>query len=330
MAKNKVDSYECRQYFQYSTLTFINQDVLNRGRKKQGEIAAELAKIWYQKAIELGNESIQDYFGHKIKNVTLNRHADTQALGRLRGDYFNVIQSRVQKEEIFNIFFEDRLQEDDQKEKYDVSLEQDKSVELWLERNGKGYDLHIGGDGGVEAPEDSSFLFYGYGNVKKIILKNNIKTSKVWNMSSMFSDCKNLQELDVRNFDTKNVQDMSSMFSDCSQLKELDVRNFDTKNVRDMSWMFSGCNHLQELDVRNFDTKNVQNMSWMFFDCSQLKELDVRNFDISNIKNMSYMFSSCCYIDRFQGIEQLKSKRQILRWLDIKLPQPFSGWSNSL
>ena len=119
MAKNKIDSYECRQYFQYSTLTFINQDILDKGRKKQGEIAAELAKIWYQKAIELGNESIQDCFGHKEKNVTLDRHTDTQALGRLRGDYFNVIQSRVQKKEIFNIFFEDRLQADDQKEKCD-------------------------------------------------------------------------------------------------------------------------------------------------------------------------------------------------------------------
>ena len=26
MEKNKIDSYECRQYFQHSTLTFINQD----------------------------------------------------------------------------------------------------------------------------------------------------------------------------------------------------------------------------------------------------------------------------------------------------------------
>lgn len=44
-------------------------------------------------------------------------------------------------------------------------------MELWLERNGKGYDLHIGGNGGIEAPEDSSYLFYGYENVEKILLK---------------------------------------------------------------------------------------------------------------------------------------------------------------
>lgn len=73
MAKNKIDSYECRQYFQYSTLTFINQDIIDGGRKKQGEIAAELARIWYQKAIELGNESIHDYFFNKFKNKTSDR-----------------------------------------------------------------------------------------------------------------------------------------------------------------------------------------------------------------------------------------------------------------
>ena len=290
MAKNKADSYECRQYFQYSTLTFINQDVLDRGREKQGEIAAELAKIWYQRATELGNERTQDYFCHKYKNVTFDRHADTQALGRLRRDYFNAIKSRVQKKEILNIFFEDRLQADDKKEKYDVSLEQDKSVELWLERNGKGYDLYIGGNGGVEAPEDSSYLFYGYGNVKQILLKKNIDTSKVRNMSWMFSGCNHLQKLDVRNFDTKNVQDMSWMFSGCNHLQELNVRNFDTKNVQDMPGMFSGCNHLQELDVRNFDTKNVQDMSSMFSGCNHLQELDVRNFDTKNVQNMSSMF----------------------------------------
>src|SRR5699024_2647920 len=117
MTKNKVDSYECRQYFQYSTLIFINQDILDRGREKQGEIAAELSKIWYQKAVELGNESIQDYFCHKFKNETLDRQKDTQGLGRLRSDYFSVIENRVQKKEIFNIFFEDRLLEDDKKEK---------------------------------------------------------------------------------------------------------------------------------------------------------------------------------------------------------------------
>ena len=332
MAKNKINSYECRQYFQHSTLTFINQDVLDRGRKKQGEIAAELAKIWYQKATELGNESIQDYFCHKFKNVTLDRQADMQALGRLRRDYFNVIKNRVQKKEIFNIFFEDRLLEDDKKEKYDVSSERDRSVELWLERNGEGYDLYIGGNGGVEAPEDSSYLFASYKNVKKILLKKNINTSKVQNMSRMFYGCSCLQELEVGNFDTSNAKDMSWMFYGCNQLQELDIRNFDTGNVQNMSRMFSGCNHLQELDIRNFDTSNVQNMSWMFHDCSRLKvldvrsfdtsnveetlgmfslcnqlqKLDVRNFNVSNIKNMSYMFSGCCYIDRFQGIEQLK------------------------
>ena len=57
-------------------------------------------------------------------------------------------------------------------------------------------------------------------------------------MSKMFSDCKNLENIDLRSFDTKNVNNMSEMFHGCSSLKYLNVYNFDTKNVTNMCEMF--------------------------------------------------------------------------------------------
>ena len=298
MGKNKIDAYECRQYFQHSTLTFIDQDALDRGRKKQGEIAAELAKMWYQKATELGNKSIQDYFCHKFKNVPLDRQADTQALGRLRRDYFNVIKNRVQKKEIFNIFFEDRLRADNKKEKYDVSLERDRSVELWLERNGNGYDLYISGNGGVEAPEDSSYLFYGYENVKKILFGEGFKTENVKDFSAMFWKCEYLEELDIRKFYTNNAQNMRLMFGECRHLEKIDMQNFRTKNVKDFAFMFYNCNSLKELKLNNFDTSNTDNMRGMFDSCKQLKELDLTNFDTSNVKDMGGTFARCRQLEK--------------------------------
>ena len=37
----------------------------------------------------------------------------------------------------------------------------------------------------------------------------------------MFEGCKNLEDLDVSNFDTSNVIDMGNMFYGCSKLKEI-------------------------------------------------------------------------------------------------------------
>ena len=55
--------------------------------------------------------------------------------------------------------------------KYDLSKEKDGSVEMWLTKNEIGFNLHIGGKGVVEAPEDSSYLFSEYKNLERIILK---------------------------------------------------------------------------------------------------------------------------------------------------------------
>ncbi len=112
-------------------------------------------------------------------------------------------------------------------------------------------------------------------------------------MSSMFSGCSSLTELDLRGFDTSKVTGMSSMFSGCSSLTELDLRGFDTSKVTGMSSMFSGCSSLTELDLRGFDTSKVTGMSSMFSGCSGLTELDLRGFDTSKVTSMKYMFSGC-------------------------------------
>ena len=38
----------------------------------------------------------------------------------------------------------------------------------------------------------------------------------------MFSECSNLKELDLENFDTTKVTDMTHMFYECRSLKNLD------------------------------------------------------------------------------------------------------------
>ncbi len=192
-------------------------------------------------------------------------------------------------------------------ESWDVSYNQNKSVIAYIvddpENEGM-YKLYIGGDGGVIAPADSSYLFYGfweevaetnYDTFSYTISMNlaNLDTSRVTDMSYMFMGCKWLTSLDVSNFDTSNVTRTDFMFYDCRMLTSLDVKNFDTSKVTNMSYMFMNCFSLTSLDVSNFDTSKVTDMSGMFSGCSSLTSLDLSNFNTSSVTNMSYMFMNC-------------------------------------
>ncbi len=190
-------------------------------------------------------------------------------------------------------------------ESWDVSEKQNKSVMAWIvddSENEGMYKLYIGGKGGVIAPANSYYLFSGYGSSStnygtfyKTTSMNlaNLDTSRITNMSYMFSYCSSLTSLDVSNFDTSKVTNMSAMFFSCSSLTSLDVSKFDTSKVTTMSSMFNNCSNLTSLDVSNFDTSKVTDMESMFKGCSSLTSLDVSNFNTSKVTDMYRMFSYC-------------------------------------
>ena len=188
---------------------------------------------------------------------------------------------------------------------WDVSSEKNGSVMAWVipdETDSSKYHLYIGGDGGVIANKNSSYLFYKFTAVEEINFGENFDTSNVTTMTGMFSNGSafsssnnmKLTRLDLSSFDTKNVTNMQTMFFGQDALIEITFGdNFDTSNVKIMQGMFSGCNNLTALDVSNFKTYNVTNMSSMFSYCSGLTTLDVSNWDTSKVKDMSSMFYNC-------------------------------------
>ena len=89
-------------------------------------------------------------------------------------------------------------------------------------------------------------------------------------------DNKDLLEIDVSNFDTSKVTDMSRMFSGMSNLTSLDLSNFDTSKVTTMYSMF----YLDEIPkdklatiyVNNdFNTTNLTDTSLMFSNRKKLR-----------------------------------------------------------
>ena len=162
---------------------------------------------------------------------------------------------------------------------WDASLNKDKSViAYYTVNNDTGlYNVVIGGYGKVYFSKYSSRLFSNYTKLISIIF-DDVDTSKVTSMISMFYGCSSLANLDLSNFNTSNVTYMNSMFDGCSSLTSLDLSNFNTSNVTSMNSMFYGCSSLTSLDLSNFNTSNVTNMNYMFYGCSSLINLNLSSF----------------------------------------------------
>lgn len=118
-------------------------------------------------------------------------------------------------------------------------------------------------------------------------------TSKVTDMSGLYSGCTNLETIETSIFNTSLVENMSGMFRNCRKLTSVNLNKFSTAAVTDMSEMFAGCESLTDLNTRTFNTSAVTNMRGMFKDCKSIVTFNVGGFDISGVADTAEMFSGC-------------------------------------
>ena len=162
---------------------------------------------------------------------------------------------------------------------------------------------------GISAATNSDALFSSlsgddktFNNVKRINNLNYLSTKKVIKMSNMFKDMRNLESLDLSNFNTSSVSNTESMFKNCNTLEKLDLSGFDTRNVNNMQEMFSEMTNLKELNLKNFDTSRVDNMSQMFYHDQNLKTIYATDtFDTFAVTNGNNMFDGCTSLEGGTG-----------------------------
>lgn len=136
------------------------------------------------------------------------------------------------------------------------------------------------------------YMFSNCCNMEELDLKH-FNTENIITMECMFSECSKISKLDLSCFNTAKVTNMLDMFSKCYNLEELDLSSFSTENVIHMNNMFANCESLKTLNLNSFDTENVTDMYGMFKNCVCLKKLDLSSFSTGNVINMSTMFSGC-------------------------------------
>lgn len=135
--------------------------------------------------------------------------------------------------------------------------------------------------GGKYAPRFISF--YGYTGSELDEELNNLDTSNITNMASMFASSK-VRTISMIN--TSNVTNFSKMFQTNSNLTSLP--QLDTSKGSDFSYMFSNCTSLKSIPLLN--TSNGTNFNGMFSYCgiTTLPQLDTSKGTI-----LGYMFNSC-------------------------------------
>lgn len=114
------------------------------------------------------------------------------------------------------------------------------------------------------------------------------QVEKPTDLSSAFKDCQD-RDINVSHLDTSEVTDMSSMFSGCRNIWQLELSKFNTSKVKWMDYMFYGCEYLSALDLSSFDTSKVESMACMFSNCRNIRVLDLSNFDVSNVDDFTGM-----------------------------------------
>ncbi|MBQ4644624.1 MAG: Ig-like domain-containing protein, partial [Clostridia bacterium] len=219
------------------------------------------------------------------------------------GDYHKYYNKVVSVTFLDSIDF-DVINSSDTIDSWDVSSSKDGSVMAWMKLNSDEtsaagadrYNVYIAGNGGIEANQDSSYVFYCFSALKNISGFENFHTDNTTTLYRFFEKCSSLETIDLSSMNTSSVKDLGYMFSDCSKLICVDFSGWNTENVTTMRYMFNNCVNIPSVDLSSFSTKNVTNMERLFYRCEKLTTVYVSDkWNTDAVTNSTAMFN-CCYL----------------------------------
>ena len=106
-------------------------------------------------------------------------------------------------------------------------------------------------------------MCYNCKSLENIDFLNDIDTSNIINMSSIFADCSslNLEKISVK---ASKAKDFSEMFYNCINLTFIISLDLITSEVEDFFLMFSLCENLQNLNLLKLNTSKSKKFQKFF------------------------------------------------------------------
>lgn len=127
----------------------------------------------------------------------------------------------------------------------------------------------------IEIPDFVTDLDVGiFSGVKQNLKVKFSNKNKIDNFMGVFMMYRG-KELDLTEFNTEGALDMSLMFQNCYELEQIrGIEKFKV-NLDDASKMFIGCRRLRKLDLRNMTIGDADyaNVNQMFYETKRLKEV---------------------------------------------------------
>ena len=159
------------------------------------------------------------------------------------------------------------------------------------------------------APNTTRFADY-YNKVQKAVIDKSMQNAPLTSMEKMFYGGFSMKPLylskmtsieGLENLNTSDVTNMQSMFEGCQSLTELDLSTFNTTNVTSTNCMFQSCSNLETLNIALFNIGKMEDMRYMFSGCSKLKTIYCNSDWSTSGAQSSYMFSGCSALEGGQG-----------------------------
>ncbi len=302
-----------------STLKMNNTKIYNTSFEIDGDSSDYLSAI-----VELINkESYQNYIANKILNVKIEAEnmvcRENGTYKYMVALYKSVTEKQNDRESVktVSIFYDEEGMYQKIQNIYLVDyIDTTKAIKTWdLGDTNRGtksnevmgwleetpdiedsYDLYIGADGPMRAPQDMRFAFYQFTNLKSIT-GDVLDTSEVMAMENLFRQNTNLTDISaLSNWDVSSVITMGSMFLDCTNLNDISaLSGWNVPNLTTMQGMFRNCRSLTNIDaLKNWNPRKLTNMRELFYDCRNLTDISaLSSWDVSKVNNMNTLFYYC-------------------------------------
>lgn len=119
-------------------------------------------------------------------------------------------------------------------------------------------------------------------DIGKAVFDKSFAKYKPTSLSGWFKDNRSLTEIDgLENLNTSEVTRMDSMFYSCESLKSINLSLLNTSKVTNMDVMLAGCSSLKTLDLSSLALDSLKSCQYICSSCDSLRTLNVGSHDLS-------------------------------------------------